>query len=49
MINILNSLMSYLLLLVIIVAVAGVAMTIGITMAKKKQAKGAANHDDGKA
>ena len=34
-----NSFLSYLLLFVIIVAVAGIAMTIGIKMRKKKNAE----------
>ncbi len=38
MISFLNAFMSYLLLAIIIVIVAGVALTIGITMAKKKSA-----------
>ena len=38
LVNFLNSFMSYFLLMVIIVVVAGVATAIGITMAKKKNA-----------
>ena len=42
MVNFLNSFMSYLVVLIIIVIVAGIATTIGITMAKKKNAQSAA-------
>lgn len=38
LVSFLNSFMSYLVLMAIILVVAGVAMTIGITMAKKKSA-----------
>lgn len=37
----LNSFLSYLVLLVIILIVAGVAVTIGLTLAKRKNAKAA--------
>lgn len=46
LVNFLNSFMSYLVLMAIIVAVAGVALTIGITMAKKKNAQNAAEAAD---
>lgn len=39
MINFINTFLSYIVLAVIIVAVAGVAMAIGLTLAKKKNAK----------
>ncbi len=39
MINFINTFLSQIILLVIIVAVAGAATAIGITMAKKKNAK----------
>jgi len=39
LVNFLNSFMSYFLLMLIIIVVAGIATTIGITMAKKKNAK----------
>lgn len=35
-VNFFNSFMSYLVLMLVIVVIAGVAITIGITMAKKK-------------
>lgn len=49
MVNFLNTFMSYLVLAVIIVAVAGVATAIGITMAKRKNAGTAiaSNANDG--
>ena len=39
LINFLNVFLSYVVLLVVIVAVAGVALTIGLTLAKRKNAK----------
>ena len=39
LINFFNSFMSYIVLMVIIVVVGGVATTLGITMAKRKNAK----------
>lgn len=42
MISFINTFLSYIVLLVIIVAVAGIALAIGITMAKRKNAKSAA-------
>lgn len=42
LVSFLNSFMSYLLLMVIIVVVAGLALTIGITLAKKKGAQNTA-------
>lgn len=36
LVNFLNSFMSYLVLMLVIVVIAGVAITIGITMAKRK-------------
>lgn len=39
LVSFLNSFMSYLLLMIVIVAIVGVATAIGITMAKKKAAK----------
>lgn len=39
LISFLNSFMSYIVLLLIIVVLAGIAVTIGITMAKRKNAK----------
>ncbi len=47
MINFVNTFMSYLVLLVIIVVVAGIATTIGITMAKKKNAGTASISENG--
>lgn len=47
LVNFLNSFMSYLVLLLIIVVVAGVATTIGITMAKKKSANVGTSSDQG--
>lgn len=47
LVNFLNSFMSYLVLLLIIVAVAGVATAIGITMAKKKSANVGTSSDQG--
>lgn len=41
MVSFLNAFMSYLVVLIVIVAVAGVATAIGITMAKKKAAEAA--------
>lgn len=38
LVNFVNAFLSYLVLLLIIVVVAGIATTIGITMAKKKNA-----------
>ena len=38
MISFLNAFMSYLVVMIVIVVVAGVALTIGITAAKKKNA-----------
>lgn len=43
MVSFANVFLSYLLLLLIIVAVAGIAAFIGITMRKKKNAESAAN------
>lgn len=40
MINFLNSFMSYLLLVIVIVIVAGIAIFIGITLAKNKNRRG---------
>lgn len=40
LVSFLNSFMSYLVLLLVIVLVAGVATAVGITLAKKKAAKG---------
>lgn len=42
LVSFLNSFMSYLMVMLVIVVVAGVATAIGITMAKKKNAKEAA-------
>lgn len=39
LIGFLNSFLSYIVLLLIIVALIGIAVTIGITMAKRKNAK----------
>ncbi len=39
LVSFLNSFMSYLLLMIVIVAIGAVAMTIGINMAKKKAAQ----------
>lgn len=47
MVNFVNTFLSYLVLLVIIVVVAGIATTIGITMAKKKNAGSAVTSDQG--
>ena len=41
LISFFNSFMSYIVLMLIIVILAGIAVTIGITMAKKKNAKAA--------
>lgn len=43
LINFVNTFLSYIVLLAIIVIVAGVALTIGITLAKRKNAKASAN------
>jgi len=42
LVSFLNSFMSYLMVMLVIVVVAGVATAVGITMAKKKNAKDAA-------
>lgn len=47
MINLLNSFLSYFVLLLVIVVVAGVAITLGITLAKRKNAKNAATANQG--
>lgn len=47
LVSFLNSFMSYLVLLAVIVVVAGAATVIGITMAKKKNAENAAVADKG--
>lgn len=49
LVSFLNSFMSYLVVLLVIVVVAGVATTIGITMAKKKGAEGNAAEKGGNA
>lgn len=41
----LNSFLSYIVLMVIIIIVAGIAVTIGLTLAKRKSAKTAANQE----
>ena len=43
LINFVNTFLSYFVLLAIIVVVAGIALTIGITLAKRKNAKASAN------
>ena len=43
MINFINTFLSYIVLMVIIVVVAGVGLTIGLILAKRKNAKAAAN------
>lgn len=47
LVNFLNTFMSYLVQMIVIVAVAGVAVTIGITAAKKKNADAASPADKG--
>lgn len=42
LVNFLNAFMSYAVLMLVIVVIAGVAVTIGITMAKKKENRAAA-------
>lgn len=49
MINFINVFLSQIILLVIIVAVAGAATAIGITLAKKKNAEQAASAEDSRA
>ena len=41
LVNFLNSFMSYLVVMLVVVAVAGIATVIGISMAKKKNKEGA--------
>lgn len=48
LVNFLNSFMSYFVVLLVIAAVAGVATTIGITMAKKKGEAGSSSGRSGK-
>lgn len=42
----LNTFLSYLLLFLLIVVLCGIAVTLGITLAKKKNAKAAVSEDD---